>query len=90
MIGSSDQEVLVDLVRDLSSTKETGLFLGSLVFPDWHFFWIEYYGWFNAEAIFASSTFKHLAFEFLLQSTKILDHPLDQPTPLLWSTETLP
>ena len=26
------------------------------------------------------------AFEFLLQSTKILDHPMNQPTPLLWST----
>ena len=25
------------------------------------------------------------AFEFLLQSTNMLDHPLNQPTPLLWS-----
>ena len=34
--------------------------------------------------------FKILAFEFLLQSTKILDHPLIQPSPFLWSTAQLP
>ena len=55
--------------------------------PDWFFFWSEYYGWFCS--VLKQSphrALQNLAFEFLLQSTKTLDHPLNQPSPLLWST----
>ena len=46
IIGSSDPEVLVDQVSDLSSTKENGPASGPLVPPDWFFFWGENYGLF--------------------------------------------
>ena len=77
IVGSSDPEVLVDQESDLSSTKETVLFLGLLVPKDWFFFWTGYYGWFGSVPKQSSHrVLQNLAFEFLLQSTKILDHPL--------------
>ena len=44
---------------------------------------------FSAATIFVLST-KNLAFEFLLKSTKIWDHPPIQTSPLLWSAAKLP
>ena len=55
---------------------------GLFVPPDWFFFWSENYGWFCSVLKQSSHQVpQNLAFEFLLQSTKILDHPLNQPSP---------
>ena len=54
--------------------------------PDWFFFWNGNYGW-SCSGLKQSShqVPQNSAFEFLLQNTKIWDHPLNQPAPPLWS-----
>ena len=55
------------------------------------FFWIGWCWWFCSVMKRSSDqVLKICAFEILLQSTKISDNPLNQPTPLLWSTAQLP
>ena len=74
-MDSSDPEELEDQLSNLSSPKETVLFLGFLFLQTDLFlncvFWMIL---FSAEAIFASSTSKS-GIQILLQNTKILDHP---------------
>ena len=91
-MGSSDPEVLVEQVSDLTSAKETVLFFGLFVPPDWPFFWSENYGWFCSVLKQSSRrATQNSAFEVLLQNTKILDHPLNQPAPpsLIHSTASV-
>ena len=67
IVGSCDPEVLTDQVSNLSSAKETVLLLGLVFLQTDSFFEVR---------IMDDSV-------FLLQITKILNHPLNQPSPHL-------
>ena len=84
IVGASDPEVLVDQVSDLSSAKGAIFFVSFHFHPDWFFFWSENYGWFCSVLKQSSHrVLQNLALKYLLLMTKILNHPLIQPPPLL-------
>ena len=59
---------------------------GSFVPPDWFFFWSGYYGCFGSVLKQSShQALQNVAFDVLLWMTKKLNHPPNQPSPLLWS-----
>ena len=82
-MAPSDPEVIVDQVSNLSAAKETVLFLGFcssrlILLLNWESWMIL----FSAEAILASNT-SILALKYLALMTNTLNHPLNQPTPLV-------
>ena len=90
-LATSDPEVIVDQVSNLSTAKETVLLLGFFVPPDWFSFWIVNYGWFCSMLKQSShQVLQNSALKYHEQMAKILMHPLNQPTPLLWSIASLP
>ena len=81
IIAPSDLEVIVDQVSNLSTAKETVQLLCFLFLQTDSSFELGIMMiLFSAEAILASSTSK---FGIEIPLTKILIHPLNQPTPLL-------
>ena len=81
-MGSSDPELIVDQVGNLSTSKETVLFLGFLFLQtDSPLNWELWMILFRAEAILASTTSK-FGIEIPREDDEISIHPLNQPTPL--------
>ena len=85
IVGSSDPELFVDQVGNLSSSKETVLFLGFLFLQtDFSFDMGLWMILFNAEAILASSTSK-----FGIEIPRVDDADLDSSTESTNSTSLI-
>ena len=84
-------QMLKSFVGNLSTSKETVLFLGFFVPPDWFSLCNGNYGWFCSMLKQSShQVLQNSALKYTVLMTKILNHPLNQPSPLLWSNASLP
>ena len=83
-MDSSDQEVIVDHVGNLSATKESVLFLGFLFLQTDSPFEMGIMDDF-CPALKQSShrELQNSAFKYIVVMMKTSNHPLNQPTPLL-------